>query len=202
MLDRIEHYRVLGAHHVFDANDITEGRWDYGHWRGVQEAYAFSLPRASQIYREGVKNEYHMVAWSRWSTGLALPGLVGTLIFHGSYTVSCTTCAASRAPRALCRTDVESAWQGMHSSTAVSGGGVCWMIMPDNTSVNSRDDRPFCRVRCSRFCRAVSCHSCLCVRDAAVSLLRVPVHKACYDAGLLGCGRGGTHMSLGVAVSR
>ena len=28
------------------------------------------------------------------------------------------------------------------------------------------------------------------MRDAAVSLLRVPVHKACYDAGLLGRGRG------------
>ena len=32
---------------------------------------------------------------------------------------------------------LESAWQGMHSSTAVSGGGLCRMIMPDNTSLLS-----------------------------------------------------------------
>ena len=34
-----------------------------------------------------------------------------------------------------------------------------------------------------------SCHSSL-VCDAAVSLLRLPVRNVCYDAGLLGLGRG------------
>ena len=77
---------------------------------------------------------------------------------------------------------LESAWQGMHSSTAVSGGGVCWMIMPDNTSVNSRDDRPFCRVRCSCFCRAVSCHSCFLsipARARSTSEAHASWHFAC-----------------------
>ena len=56
---------------------------------------------------------------------------------------------------------------------------------------------------CDALVFAVRCRATrACLRDAAVALLRVPVHKACYDAGLLGRGRGGTHMLLGVAVSR
>ena len=99
---------------------------------------------------------------------------------------------------------LESAWQGMHSSTAVSGGGVCWMIMPDNTSLLSMPARailsflpcgvvplvlPFDTSACDALVFAVRCRATrACVCDAAVSLLRVPVHKACYDAGLLGRG--------------
>ena len=98
-----------------------------------------------------------------------------TLRLHKTYRSNAARpMPASRAPRALRRADVESAWQGMHSSTAVSGGGVCWMIMPDNTSVNSRDDRPFCRVRCSCFCRAVSCHSCFLSIPARAMLSFLP----------------------------
>ena len=109
---------------------------------------------------------------------------------------------------------LESAWQGMHSSTAVSGGGVCWMIMPDNTSVNSRDDRPFCRVRCSCFCRAVSCHSCFLSIPARAMLSFLPCGVVplvpVYDASCLPCrapvcsggGAGERYMLLGVAVGR
>ena len=39
------------------------------------------------------------------------------------------------------------------------------------------------------------------VCDAAVALLRVPVHKACYDAGFARAGAcGEKHMWLGIAV--
>ena len=40
------------------------------------------------------------------------------------------------------------------------------------------------------------------VCDAAVSLQRLPVRKACYDAGLLGRGGVEKHRWLGVAVAR
>ena len=47
-----------------------------------------------------------------------------------------------------------------------------------------------------------SCHSCL-VCDAAVSLLRLPVRNACYDAGVLGRAAGKhTGGWLGIAVGR
>ena len=75
--------------------------------------------------------------------------------------------------------------------------GKGWQRSPwrNQPNVISRVTCAFCL-----FCRAVSsCRSCL-VCDAAVSLLRLPVRNACYDAGLLGCGRGGTHMWLGIAV--
>ena len=46
-------------------------------------------------------------------------------------------------------------------------------------------------VACDALVFAVRCRATrACVRDAAVSLLRLPVRKACYDAGLLGRGRG------------
>ena len=110
---------------------------------------------------------------------------------------------ACRAPRALRRADVEPkpylvvACVGL-TFDASACDALVFAVRCRATPAYFR----YQRVRCSRFCRAVSCHSCLCVRDAAVALLRVPVHKACYDAGLLGRGRGGTHMLLGVAVSR
>ena len=43
---------------------------------------------------------------------------------------------------------------------------------------------PFDTSACDALVFAVRCRATrACVRDAAVSLLRVPVHKACYDAG-------------------
>ena len=62
---------------------------------------------------------------------------------------------------------------------------------------------PFDTSACDALVFAVRCRATrACVRDAAVSLLCVSVHKACYDAGLLGRGRGGTYMWLGIAVGR
>ena len=56
---------------------------------------------------------------------------------------------------------------------------------------------------CDALVFAVRCRATrACVRDAAVSLLRLPVRKACYDAGLLGRGGVEKHMLLGVAVGR
>ena len=57
---------------------------------------------------------------------------------------------------------------------------------------------PFDTSACDALVFAVRCRATrACVRDAAVSLLRVPVHKACS-----GVGAGERYMLLGVAVSR
>ena len=86
---------------------------------------------------------------------------------------------ACRAPRALRRADVEP-----KPYLVVACVGL--------TSDASACDALVFAVRC-RATRA-------CLRDAAVALLRVPVHKACYDAGLLGRGGVEKHMWLGIAV--
>ena len=50
---------------------------------------------------------------------------------------------------------------------------------------------PFDASACDALVFAVRCRATrACVRDAAVALLRVPVHKACYDAGFARAGRG------------
>merc|ERR1712100_892318 len=60
---------------------------------------------------------------------------------------------------------------------------------------------PFDTSACDALVFAVRCRATrACVRDAAVSPLRVPVHKACYDAGLLGRGGVEKHMWLGIAA--
>ena len=88
---------------------------------------------------------------------------------------------ASRAPRALRRADVE----------------------PKPYLVVACVGLTFDASACDALVFAVRCRATrACVRDAAVSLLRVPVHKACYDAGLLGRGGVEKHMWLGIAVGR
>ena len=108
---------------------------------------------------------------------------------------------ACRAPRALRRADVEPKPYLVVACVGLTfDASACDSLVFAVRCRATRASFRYQRVRCSRFCRAVSCHSCLCVRDAAVCVVRVPVRKACYDAGLLGRGGVEKHMWLGIAV--
>ena len=92
---------------------------------------------------------------------------------------------------------LESAWQGMHSSTAVSGGGLCRMIMPDNTSLLSIPARAMLLfLPCGVVPLLLTFDTSAC--DALVFAVRCRATPACVQcvllampgAGLLGRGRG------------